>query len=310
MENGRDDSPVLHDHRRQWRDCLYVYPVISRRSKGLSIGVNLNPEKRCTFSCVYCQVDRHIRRELHAVDIDRLRAELELALGEAVSGAIWRDERFSAVPEQFRRINDIAFSGDGEPTCLANFDQAVQAAAEAKGRFGLEGLKLVVITNATQMDSPQFTRALPILDSCNGEIWAKLDAGTDEFFQTVNRPQPMVPLSRVVENIKQVARGREIVIQSLFFRFEGEPPLQAEVVAYCNRLNEIIGSGGRIKLIQIYTVAREPAEASVEPLGDGELEAIAGAVRAAVRGMPVETFYGRSVWPQKIDRQRMIDSDI
>ena len=49
---------VVQDHSRVFRDLIFVYPVISRRSQGLSIGVNLNPDKRCNFDCVYCEVDR------------------------------------------------------------------------------------------------------------------------------------------------------------------------------------------------------------------------------------------------------------
>ncbi len=34
-----------------------VYPVVSRRSGGLSLGVNLFPEaKLCSFDCPYCEV--------------------------------------------------------------------------------------------------------------------------------------------------------------------------------------------------------------------------------------------------------------
>ena len=49
---------VLSDHARQFDELRFVYPVVSRRSKGLSLGVNLNPDKVCNFHCPYCQVDR------------------------------------------------------------------------------------------------------------------------------------------------------------------------------------------------------------------------------------------------------------
>ncbi|MBM3871597.1 MAG: radical SAM protein, partial [Verrucomicrobia bacterium] len=42
----------MRDHTRIYRDFTYVYPVISRRSGGLSIGINLNPDKKCNFDCV------------------------------------------------------------------------------------------------------------------------------------------------------------------------------------------------------------------------------------------------------------------
>ena len=159
------DLPVTRDHRRQWRDCLYVYPVISRRAKGLSVGVNLNPDKSCNFACLYCQINRSIRRDLKNVDMDILRSELKEALQAATSGELWSHQRFGETPHELRRINDIAFSGDGEPTCLPNFDSAVQAAADVRREFGLDEMKIVVITNASMFDRPQFQKALAILDA-------------------------------------------------------------------------------------------------------------------------------------------------
>ena len=294
-----EQLPVTRDHSRQWRKCLYVYPVISRRSKGLSIGVNLNPDKQCNFSCIYCQINRRIRRDLTDVDMPTLEKELRYALLEATAGGLWAEPRFADTPERLRRINDIAFSGDGEPTCLANFDEAVKTAAAVKMEFGRDDIKIVVITNASRFDRPQFKRALPVLDANNGEIWAKLDAGTEEFFLRVNRPYPVVTLRHVLENIRSVARGRPVVIQSLFCRVDGIAPPEREIDAYIANLREIIAAGGKIKLIQVHTIARPPVSPSAGALPDEQLDAIAGKVRAAMRTVPVEAYYGADVDPQE-----------
>jgi wyosine [tRNA(Phe)-imidazoG37] synthetase (radical SAM superfamily) len=300
MTAGPDipDPRVLRDHRRQWRDCLYVYPVVSRRARGMSIGVNLNPDKRCTFACVYCQIDRRVHRGLTGVDLAILHDEMHLAMEEAVSGRLWHEPRFNTTPGELRRLNDIAFSGDGEPTCLENFDAAVDAAARVREEFGRPDVKLVVITNATHLDREPFRRALPILDANNGEVWAKLDAGTEAFFRRVNRPRVGLTLEKVVSDIAEVAAGRPVVIQSLFFRENGTAPPDAEVDAYCWRLREIVDAGGGIKLVQLHTVARPPAESFVAALADERLEAIAARVRAALEDVPVEVFPGQDVPPQ------------
>lgn len=289
-QSGRTSQ--FADHRRQWRDCLYVYPVIARRSKGLSIGVNLNPDKRCNYSCVYCQVDRSVPRGLHEVSLLVLRDELKLALGQAKGGQLWRDERFASTPAALRRINDIAFSGDGEPTCVADFDLAVSAAAKVKHEMGADDVKLVVITNSSNLASPQVRRALPILDANGGEIWAKLDAGTEEYFRVVNRPRGDVTLDQIVRDITALAVGRPVVIQSLFMNLRGAGPTPEEIAAYCGRINSIQAAGGRIKLIQAHTVARAPAEQYVRPLSDAQLEEIAAAIRLAAPGVNVEVFGG------------------
>src|SRR5947209_1206714 len=118
---------VHRDHRRTFQENLYVYAVVSRRSKGLSIGVNLNPDKVCNFDCVYCQVDRATPGPVRDVDLPRLRAELDAMLDLIQSGQLFETERFRATPPPLRRLNDIAFSGDGEPTTCPEFLQAVLA---------------------------------------------------------------------------------------------------------------------------------------------------------------------------------------
>jgi wyosine [tRNA(Phe)-imidazoG37] synthetase (radical SAM superfamily) len=291
---------AIRDHRRQWRDCLYVYPVISRRAGGLSIGVNINPDKLCNFACLYCQVDRHIRRNLEEVNLGRLKAELELALAEAAAGRIWAEPPFARVPPEMRRINDIAFSGDGEPTARPEFDEAVKVAADAKAAAALADVKIVVITNSTNLASPQMARALPILDANNGEIWAKLDAGTQAFFDAVNRPHPAVRLDDIVRGITAVAAGRAVVIQTLFFRIDGRGPGEAEIAAYAARLREILAGGGRVKLVQLHTIARGPQSPSARALPDDDLDSIAAAVRQAVPDLHVQTYYGTDAAPQQV----------
>src|SRR4051812_23872056 len=55
----------------------FVYAVISQRSHGLSIGINLNPDKCCNFDCAYCEVNREVPGRDSRVDVDVLAAELE-----------------------------------------------------------------------------------------------------------------------------------------------------------------------------------------------------------------------------------------
>jgi wyosine [tRNA(Phe)-imidazoG37] synthetase (radical SAM superfamily) len=290
-KNDNSESRIISDHRRQWRDCRYVYPVISRRAKGLSIGVNLNPDKRCNFGCLYCQIDRTTEREFNEVQIAALHDELKLAIEEALNGGIWAEDRFSKTPARLRRINDIAFSGDGEPTCVPEFDQAVATAAELRKDYGCDDLKLVVITNATQMRSPQFQCALPILDANNGEIWAKLDAGTEEYFQRVNRPSGDITLEQIVEDITETARHRPLVIQTLMFRIDGNDPPGNEIDAYCQRLRDIVDAGGKIKLVQLHTIARTPDHDHATALPNDHLDNLADIIRKTVGNLTLETFY-------------------
>ena len=298
-KQDRPDSSLIGDHRRQWRDCKYVYPVISRRAGGLSVGVNLNPDKRCTFSCVYCQIDRSVRRGLSMVDVDVLADELELALRAGADGDLWQEERFAKTSADFRRINDIAFSGDGEPTSFKDFDKAVEAAARVKKKLGLGDVKIIVITNSTLLRSEQVSRSLGVLDANNGQFWVKLDAGTEEYFKRVNRPAKSITLEYVVENITSIAQGRGVVIQTLLQKLDGVKPELREIEAYIARIGDIVKAGGRINLIQVHTIARSPSEAMASSIGDDELDELADIIIAGVGSILVETYYGQDVLPQK-----------
>jgi wyosine [tRNA(Phe)-imidazoG37] synthetase (radical SAM superfamily) len=276
-------------HDRRWADNLYVYAVVSRRSHGISIGINLNPGKECNFNCVYCQVNRREEPRVRKVDLETLAVELDAVLRAAAAGFLYETAPFNAVAPSARQVRDIAFSGDGEPTTYPRFREAVEIAAAARTRFGLADTKIVLITDAAYLARPTVREALAVLDANNGEIWAKLDAGTSEYFQLIDRPN--VSLQQVLANILDAARTRPVVIQTLFMRVDGQPVPDAEVDAYCERLNELRVNGAAIKGIQLYTIARTPSESSVAPLADAALDRIADRVRSKVP-VEVETFYG------------------
>ena len=283
----------LHtQHERQFQTRRFVYPVLSRRSGGLSIGVNLNPDKICNFDCIYCQVDRTRQSETRFVEMDALLGELDDALQFVASGEIYRTEKFGETPIELRRLNDIAFSGDGEPTTYKNFDEIIRDCALRKRRLGLDDVKMVLITNASMFHRPHVQRGLQTLDENNGEIWAKLDAGTEAYFQLVERTP--ISFQRVLDNIAAAARVRPLVIQALFMRIDGAAPSADELSAFCDRLNEVLDQGGRLQLVQVYTIARRPAESYVKPLANDEVDAIAHLV-ARRTSLPTATFYGVEV---------------
>jgi len=280
----------LHtQHERIFAANRFVYPVLSRRSGGLSLGVNLNPDKVCNFDCIYCQVDRTRQSETKFVETDALLAELETTLELIVSGEIYDTTRFAGTPPALRRLSDIAFSGDGEPTTYRNFDEIIAACAEVKRRRGLDDVKMVLITNASMFHRPHVKRGLEILDAHQGEIWAKLEAGTEAYYQRVERTP--IPFARILQNITQAAQIRPLVIQALFMKIAGEAPPQEELAAFCDRLNEIADAGGRIKLVQIYTVARKPAESIVSSLANEQVDQIAELVNERT-GLATASFYG------------------
>ena len=261
------------DHRRELDENRYVYAVVSRRARGLSIGVNMNPDRACNFDCPYCQVDRTTPGGPSRVDVPGLADELEDLLRRA-GADLWATPPFDTVAPELRRLADVAFAGDGEPTTPSEFPAAARAAREARDRLA-PGVPLRLLTNATLLHKDRVRAALAEFD----ELWCKLDAGTEAYFHVVDGTR--LPFQRILENLLLVARERPIVVQSLFLTLDGVGPDDTEIAAWAERLREITAQGGRIDHVQVYTVARAPSDPRCGPLDPGRLEGIAAAARAA-----------------------------
>jgi hypothetical protein len=114
--------------------------------------------------------------------------------------------------------------------------------------------------------------------SRRGEVWAKLDAGTEEWHQKVN--QSRVPLDRIEANLVQLGCKHPFKLQSLFCRIAEEGWNAAEIEAYLRRLERIHDSGARILETQLHTLARRPSDARVSAVDSAFLEAMRGRIEA------------------------------
>lgn len=277
-------------HPREFSDFTYAYPVISRRSGGVSIGVNLNIDKSCNFDCPYCQVDRTAPKPRLAVDLPTLRGEVEAILGSMDAQGICRLPLFEAIPDADKRLRDIAVSGDGEPTMVPAFPEvcALLAGLQAS-RLELD-FKLVLITNSTLLDKAPVLAGIASLLSRRGEVWSKLDAGTEEWFQRINVSR--TSLDHIEANLIRLGRSHPFAIQSMFHGFGGGGIPSGEADAYLERLRRIRAAGSRILEVQLYTLARKPSQADCTPVSPGflremreRIESEAG-VPARVYGVP------------------------
>jgi wyosine [tRNA(Phe)-imidazoG37] synthetase (radical SAM superfamily) len=288
-------SPSVYSlHSRTFSDHRYVYPVVSRRSGGVSLGINLNPDKICNFDCVYCQVDRTVPSPVIDLSPDekeemitRIASELRHLIRLYREGTLFDQPPLAQAPSHHRQLRDIALSGDGEPSTFPWIDEVIEAVIRVKSEEGLEGLPIVLITNGSGLDRAVTRRALKRMEGSNGVIWAKLDAGTEDYYRSVCRTG--VPFDRILRNILETAKERPVIIQSCFMRIEGEGPSRREIDAYAGRLDDILREGGSVRLVQIYTIARHPAESFVTALTDAELEIIADIVRNKT-GLTVEIY--------------------
>ncbi len=266
------------NHPRAFDGFRHVYPVLSRRSGGLSIGVNLNLDRLCNFDCPYCQIDRRVPSPRLPVEPSRVVEELRAMLGRYAATGL--AEVFPGVAPSQRRLRDIALSGDGEPTLEPTFPEVCHHLAllqKAWVAAGGEEFSLVCITNATMLDRPEVLRGLSSLCAQQGEVWGKLDAGTDDWYQLVNDSR--VPLDRIEANLKTAAGVIPLRIQSLWMTYRDRSPDRAETDAWLSRLGAI-HQAAPLRGVQIHTVARATARSGCHPLPLAWLEELGDRVRA------------------------------
>jgi len=267
----------IKDHNRFQEGFEYVYPVVSRRAGGLSLGINLNTNNACNWRCIYCQVPDLIRGAPPPVDLDALEEELSVFLSQILIGSYLEDQ----VPKGQRRLNDIAFSGNGEPTSAPNFADAVKTIHGVRVRANVpEVVKTVLITNGSLMHQHKVMKGVKDLAGINGEVWFKIDRATVEGAQLINDTK--INKSRIMSNLEASAKACPTWIQTCLFKLDGLHPADSGLDAYVQLIGEAVARGIPFKGILLYGLARQshqPESARLSKLDDGWLNAFAHRLR-------------------------------
>ena len=254
----------VSDHRRDSAGMTYVYPVVSRRAGGVSVGVNLNVNNACNWACVYCQVPDLKRGGPPAVDLELLENELRRFLHEATVG----DFLARNVQPDSRRLVDVAFSGNGEPTSAPEFAEAVERVAAVLLEFGLlASLKIRLITNGSLLHRPAVRRGIARLGELGGEVWFKVDRATPAGIEVVNGVR-LTP-EKVRESLLACAQLAPTWVQTCYFALDGEEAGQAERLAYLELLESV---RDKIKGVHLYGLARPSLQPAASRLSNLSLE--------------------------------------
>jgi len=242
----------------------YIYPVISRRAQGVSIGVNLNPNNKCNWRCTYCQVPNLSFGKGPTIDLGLLERELDEMLAAIFEG----DYLERHVPDGSQRVNDIALSGNGEPTSSSQFEEAIDTVLEVLSRReATRGQKIVLITNGSLLHHDSIRKGLGKLGAANGEVWFKLDSATADGLKRMNGAH--IDPDRVAHNLRLCAELCPTWLQTMMLRREGRDPSEEEIGAYTAFLGERLREGVPLRGILLYGLARksyQPEAATLAPL--------------------------------------------
>jgi hypothetical protein len=251
----------------------YVYPVVSRRAGGVSIGINLNINNACNWRCIYCQVPDLRLGAAPPVDLSLLEQELCGFLRELQDG-----DFMLRVPPEMRRLNDIALSGNGEPTSAAEFVEVV----ELIGRLKPAGLKLVLITNGSLMQREYVQRGLRRMAQLDGEVWFKLDRASEAGMAQINDTR--MTLDALRDNLATaIACCPDTWLQTCWFALDGQRPSQQDEEDYLSFLAGVLQNGIRPRGVLLYGLARpslQPEAPRLSALPTDQMEAFAQRIRA------------------------------
>jgi histidinol dehydrogenase len=261
----------IENHREREKGIL-VYPVYSRRSGGLSVGINFFPDRKsCSFDCPYCEVFPFSTNAVFSAE--QMEAELRNALAEAAEGGL--------------AVKDICFSGNGEPSLSPDLGESLRRAGRVRDEL-VPGAELVLITNGTGLLR---TRVFELLRAAatsplSLNIWLKLDAATPAWYQRMSRSA--VSLKELIAKIKEFTASAPVIIQTMLCAVDGKAPPPEEEKAWERLLVELTsvsGSGntGLLRGIQLYGKARPaPEDPKAEALPDTYLESRATSLRLAL----------------------------
>ena len=174
------DILTITNHDRNIFQGKYIYPVVSRRAGGLSLGINLNTNNACNWQCIYCEVPNLVRGKPEPINLQELESELDYWLDQIINKSF-----LSQYTKSKTEFKDIAFSGNGEPTASKQFKDVIGILIKKINEYKLDKKIIIrLITNGSYMANPVIQESLSLISNFNREIWFKIDGVKEHDIQT------------------------------------------------------------------------------------------------------------------------------
>lgn len=243
-------SLKIDNHTRDSTGMRYVYPVLSRRAGGISIGINLNPNNACNWRCIYCQVPNLTRGGPPPIDLALLEQELTTLLGSIADGSLIIDH--DAQSHGLPALRDIAFSGNGEPTSAAEFPLAVSLVRNILQAHGLDQqVMLRLITNGSLLDRRNVQAGIENIGNASGEVWFKVDSASTASLALINGTH--IKTETVSRRLARCAALAPTWVQTCLFKLDNTLPAEDEITRYLALLAPL---AKQLKGVHLYSLAR------------------------------------------------------
>ena len=244
-----------------------IYGPVNSRRLGRSLGINLSPvrHKLCSFNCVYCHygwTERVVRNVDRYADEFPKKQDVFTSLRQVLENGIKPDY--------------ITFSGNGEPTLHPDFQEIVEGVARIRDELTPD-VPLALLSNSSALSNQSVRSAISLI---NTRI-LKLDAGTEEVFQKINKPAQGILLKNIVDSFKGIGN---FIIQTIFINGNVSNTKEENI----SRWIEIIKELSPIS-VQVYSTDRPVPQKDIEKVEVMELRAIASRTEQ-LTSIPVKVF--------------------
>ena len=238
---------VLHaeDHDRNIFDSKYVYPVVSRRAGGLSLGINLNTNNACNWQCIYCEIPNLTRGGPEPIEVELLKDELNFWIDQIINSNFLNENTSPGTT-----FADVALSGNGEPTAAPEFLDVLEIIiASLKEHKLIDKIPVRLITNGSFISKKK--ECLNIFNHYHGEVWFKIDAADEGSIKLIN--QVNLDPNSMINNLKTCAEACQTVIQTCLLKINHQVPTNDFLKNYSSLIKPY---EKLIKKIDLYSLAR------------------------------------------------------
>lgn len=187
---------------------MRIYGPVPSRRFGLSLGIDLVPNKTCSFDCIYCQLGPTTRLTLTPqpfFPLEEVMRDVEEALEDGPTPDV------------------MTLAGSGEPTLFSPLGELFD------GLKSLAEIPILLITNSSLLWRDEVAEAVLKTDI----LAPSLDAGDPETYRRVNAHHQDIPFDLLLKGLRNVTRAYagEIRLEVMLVRGVNDDERSLEAIA-------------------------------------------------------------------------------